>query len=136
MTVFSVSYFFSHGRLIPLIKRLEYNLRDFNNIHLTSLIRTNCPGSLETVSFSLNLADINENIPLHFLFGDTRMCLIRSKNSFFPERTIQVQRQMMKRILRYIWMFLSILFTDLKYLNTNISARRSVECKVISDIFS
>lgn len=26
--------------------------------------------------------------------------------------------------------------SDLKYLNTNISARRSVECEVISDIFS
>ena len=79
---FSVSQFLSYGRLIPLIKRLEYNLRDFNNIHLTSLTRTNCPDSLDTLSFSLNLADINENTPLHFLFGDTRKCLIRSENIF------------------------------------------------------
>ena len=33
-------------------------------------------------------------------------------------------------------MFLSTIFKDLKYLYTNISARRSVECEVISDIFS
>ena len=82
---FSVSQFLSYGRLIPLIKRLEYDLRDFNIIHLTSLIRTNCPDSFKTVSFSLNLADVNENTPLHFLFGDTRKCLTKSKKSLFED---------------------------------------------------
>ena len=65
---FSVSQFLSYGRLIPLIKRLEYNLRDFNNIYFTSLKRTNCPDSLKTVLFSLSLADVNENIHTYILY--------------------------------------------------------------------
>ena len=124
-----MSQFLSYWRLIPLIKRLEYSLRDLKN---------KLSGFLQDRIVFTEPCRYKPEYPssFRFLFGDTRKCLIRSEKSFYQKRTIQVQHQMMKRILRYKWMFLFTQFTDLNYLSTNISAGRSVECEVISDIFS